>query len=824
PYTIDSGPLNVKVYLVDDFYNIATEQTGSAQDTNPIAVMPDVKLSFPNDSKITPPANQTLSNGYALFSALPKVSSNTYNIISSTSSSSSVSYSSTSASLVVWPAPVAKLKYTMPSTTVVAGVAFDAYLGAYDQYDNLCSTGPNIYLGTVTFIVTNQSNPNQQPSLISATTNFFTSDKGFKYLPLWFTLKKAGTDYIGAVDLYNPLVTVNPLQELYVLPGDLYAFKVNPYEDTLVGAGSLSNPGRQILTAQAVDAYDNNISSSGVAGYIQIAQVSGSTGILQWQDIGSGLWYDIGTSTIWYTNSSGIIGGSVPLSYKVSSKANDWARVWIGTTAINMLDGYIAKKQNVTGRLVTKGGTPTKLVWVSTPAYITVGIDEVPGAGGLFTVERRDDFDNISTDGDLVVYPTLLSSHVDIHTNLGKIMGTFGTFGDYGFRNLANTGFIPQAVIYNGQSQVSFRYHDRVASFSGTSPSSNTAEGGRPGYWRIEARSGALAPAVYDLETRPIDVAKVSIVNNPRTVVAGKITDYVGTTQEFEAQLRDIFDNPSTATYTYTIRFSSFTRESSKYYDYFGFSLSTQTDPTYTYKFASPTSTADITTNNYKVKFYYIDTKSSDEYSVYLPTKPIISANVVGKIGWEASTQSVKVVPDYTYQIGFRQGAGQSVVAGTTSQMVIVSIEDYFGNKTPVIAEDSPGNGIDFYVMSTSSGNFRVSWPDDLNFVSTRPATIKMRLGESTTSFYFIDTLATYNSTHTLTVDTVIEKNWQVAITTYSIIPAPPHHLNIETPSRRLVAGTTVQYADYIIGITTPTNITLSIRDIFDNITTTSSI
>jgi len=823
PYTIDSGPLNIKVYLVDNFYNITTEQTGALQDTNPIAVMPDVKLIFLNDTKITPPANQTLSNGYTLFSTLPKTSSNTYTVIASTSSST-VSYSSGSASLVVWPAPVSKLKYTMPSTTVVAGVAFDAYLGAYDQYDNLCSTGPNIYLGTVTFIVTNQSNPNQQPSLISPTTNFFTSDKGFKYLPLWFTLKKAGTDYIGAIDINNPLVYVNPLQEIKILPGDLYGFKVNPYDDTLVGAGSVSNPGRQLLTAQAVDAYDNNISSQGVAGYIQIAEVSGSTGSLEWQDTGTGFWYNIGTSTVWYTNSLGIIGTDIPLSYKVSSKANDWARIWIGTTTINTLPGYIAKKQNVTGRLVTKGGIPTKLVWVSTPAYITVGIDEVPGAGGLFTVERRDDFDNVSTDGDLIIYPTLLSSHVDIHTNLGKVMGTFGTFGDYGFRNLSNTGFIPQDTIYNGQSQVSFRYHDRVASFSGVSPSSNTAEGGRPGYWRIEARSGSLAPAVYDLETRPLEVSKVSIVNNPRTLVAGKITDYVGTTQEFEAQLRDMFDNPSVATYTYTIQFSTFIRESSKYNDYFGFSLSTNTDLVYSYKFALPTSTAEINSNYYKVKFYYIDTKASDEYSVYLPTKPIISANVVGKIGWEASTQSVKVVPDYTYQIGFRQGQGQSVVAGTTSQMLIVSLEDYFGNRTPVVTEDSTGTGVGFYVMSTSSGSFRVSWPDDQNFVSTRPATIRMSLGQSTTSFYFTDTLATYNSTHTLTVDTIIEKNWQIAITTYSIIPASPHHLNIETPSRRLIAGTTVQYADYALGITTPTNITVSIRDIFDNVTTTSSI
>jgi hypothetical protein len=331
--------------------------------------------------------------------------------------------------------------------------------------------------------------------------------------------------------------------------------------------------------------------------------------------------------------------------------------------------------------LITKGGTPSKLVFVSTPPYITVGIDEVPGAGGLFTVERRDDFDNISTDGDLVIYPTLESSHIDIHTNLGKVMGTFGNFGDYGFRNLSNTGFIPQAVIYNGLSQVSFRYHDRVSSYSGVSPSSNTAEGGRPGYWRIKVVSGNLQPAIYDLETRPLDISKVSIVNSQRTLVAGKITDYIGNTQVFEAQLRDMFDNPSVATYTYTLQFSSYTRQPSKYNDYFGFSLSSATRTDETYKFLNPITTATISVDNYKLNFYYIDTTASDEYSVRIPTKPIIAVSVVGKESWNASTQSVNIVPDYTYQIGFREGTGQSIVAGSTSSRVVVSLEDYFGNK-----------------------------------------------------------------------------------------------------------------------------------------------
>ncbi|MCK5583391.1 MAG: hypothetical protein KAI33_06355, partial [Elusimicrobiales bacterium] len=78
PYAIGSGALYANVYLVDKFYNKATEHTGAARDTNPIAVMPDIKISLPQDAKESPPSNQTLTSGSAMFTVYPKVSLSTY--------------------------------------------------------------------------------------------------------------------------------------------------------------------------------------------------------------------------------------------------------------------------------------------------------------------------------------------------------------------------------------------------------------------------------------------------------------------------------------------------------------------------------------------------------------------------------------------------------------------------------------------------------------------------------------------------------------------------------------------------------------------------
>ncbi|MCK5584239.1 MAG: hypothetical protein KAI33_10620, partial [Elusimicrobiales bacterium] len=375
----------------------------------------------------------------------------------------------------------------------------------------------------------------------------------------------------------------------------------------------------------------------------------------------------------------------IPISYKVSSKSGDLARVWIGTSPVNLLNDYIAKKQNVTGILTTVGGTPTKLIFISSQPAAVVGIEEIPAAGAAFTVERRDDFDNKTKALTIEVYLQIPASQVSIHTALGKTMGTVGNSDDYGFRNVLNDQFIGDITIYSGQTQASFRYHDRVASYSGVSPSSNTAEGERPGYWQIEARSGTMQPAVHQLRTDPYEIAKVSFKNDQRSMTAGKITNSAtGDTQIFKAELRDMFDNPSIATDTINILLSTITRQASRHNDSFGFSASTDMSGAFPPIFESTVSFVTIALDDYFTTFYYLDTTASIEYAVAVPTKRIIGISVPEQGTWQVSEQSLIVAPDITNRIGVSQGAGQTLMAGVTSQMFIMSLEDKFGNFTPV--------------------------------------------------------------------------------------------------------------------------------------------
>ncbi|HBE88216.1 MAG TPA: hypothetical protein DDW67_03650 [Elusimicrobia bacterium] len=823
PYTIGGGSLFAGVYLTDRFYNKVSELTGAAQDSNPVAVMPEVKVLLVQDNKTAAPPPQELASGAALFSIEPRTSLSSYTVTASTTDASPASYSLGVSTLTVYPGAVTRLNYVLSSTNVVAGQPFSGSLYALDAYDNICSTGPNIYISTVVFVIESQPNPNQQPELQSNDVFFSSASAGVRTLTDWFTFRKAGVSTLGAQDSFSPAINVSPLVDIAVSPGPPSVYKVTPSEDQEVGAGSLGEPGRQALTAQLTDAYDNNISSAGLPAYLRIAEVSGSQGFFE-SSSGSG-WEDIGVSTLVYTDDSGRIGVSTQVAYRVSTLAGDWARVWIGTTTITLLNDYIARRQNVTGMLTTMGGTPTRLVYVSSQAYADVGILEVPGAGAAFTVERRDDFDNITRQTQTDVYLVVLASHVTVHTGLGRALGTFGTTGDYGFRNIINDQFIQAISILPGQSQASFRYHDRAASYSGVSPEANTAEGGRPGYWHLIAQSGSMQPAAHLLRMNPLDITKVTFANSQRTMTAGKLTTPLGDIQPFRAELRDMFDNPRVTTSEVQVALSTVTRQTSTINDSFGFSASSTLAAGFPPIFASTVSFVTIPLDRYSATFYYIDTTASSVYEVALPTKPIIGLSVPGRDEWTSSTQSVTVTPDFTVRVNVRTGAGQTLVAGTTSQAFTLAIEDNYGNPTPVGPgqEDIAGQGIVFSLQSGSVGSVRFASPRASSGFVVQPGTASLKLGESTTSFFLIDTLMSA-PTHQLSVNTVVSKGWVPAIASYTVVAAPPHHVSFHTPSRRLVAGTTVQYSDYALGVTTPTMITVVLKDPYENTTTTNSM
>jgi len=659
-------------------------------------------------------------------------------------------------------------------------------------------------------------NDNQDPEILLPATNYALSDGGVLSLPGWFTLKAAGEDFLGAYDFYNPNIKVAPPASLSVLPGPPALFKVSPYLDTTVGAGSNATPGRQPLTAQLTDAYDNYLSSAGINAYMEVASATGTAGLLQYQ-VGVS-WFNIGASTMIPTDANGMIGVSVPLVYKVSSRSGDSAIVWTGTAAVNNLDAYIARKQNTSGILTTTGGTPSKLVFISSQAAASVGKDEAlpvtPGA--QFTVQRRDDFDNVTQNAPTTVV-TLTQSHTAVHA--GRVLGRTGTVGDYGFRNITNDQFIEIVSIFNGQSQASFRYHDRMSSYSGVAPSSNTAEGGRPGYWRLQATSGVMQAAVHLLRMDPLPISKVTLTNPQRQMYAGKVTDSGGNPQPFKAELRDRFDNPSVATETVRVAISTITRQDSPVNNYFAFSLSSHTIAA---SFVSTVAYADVPLDAYFTTFYYMDTTASSVYEDPAATKPVIGVSVPAQFSWSGSTQAVFITPDYTARITVRNGGGQVLTAGVTSQMFTLAIEDRYANPTPVdvTSEDDEGIGTAFTITSNSGGQVKMASPDPAGFAPA-PGSAKLLLGEATTSFYLVDTLVS-EPAHQLVIDSVVERGWDAVVSSYVVIAAEPHHISFITPSRRLVAGTTVQYAAPG-GAAVPTVVTVALKDVYNNTATTSS-
>ena len=93
--------------------------------------------------------------------------------------------------------------------------------------------------------------------------------------------------------------------------------------------------------------------------------VFGSTGTLAFKPAGA--WVPIGTSTQIVTDASGRIGISTSLAYFVSSKAGDYARIWVGTfSAPTDLTPYIGlstatTNKNISSRFLTVGGDTSKL-------------------------------------------------------------------------------------------------------------------------------------------------------------------------------------------------------------------------------------------------------------------------------------------------------------------------------------------------------------------------------------------------------------------------------------------------------------------------------
>ena len=106
----------------------------------------------------------------------------------------------------------------LPAGAVVAGTPFGVELEAQDELGNRLGAGPNLYLGTATFQVETFINPNQNSATLQPTTAYFLGEGGQKTLNNWFTLRKAGTRTVEAMDSITPSYTSGP-QSVFVVPG-----------------------------------------------------------------------------------------------------------------------------------------------------------------------------------------------------------------------------------------------------------------------------------------------------------------------------------------------------------------------------------------------------------------------------------------------------------------------------------------------------------------------------------------------------------------------------------------------------------------------------
>ncbi|MEQ1918123.1 MAG: hypothetical protein ABL955_02910 [Elusimicrobiota bacterium] len=650
-----------------------------------------------------------------------------------------------------------------------------------------------------------------------------STDQGVKTFTSFAQLKKAGSRSLRAYETANPSSVhteiVDPLTTIIVNPAAPSSMKAAPLADLNVSAGQTSVPGNKAITGQLTDAFDNPI-TAGTSVYIEVVSVFGSTGTLALDLV------NVGAATSVVTDAFGRVGVTPQIFYFVSSQAGDYARVWVGTTpAVSNLTPHILAQKNITGAMTTIGGLPTNFVFSSTPTAALVGVG-APGAGGQYIVQRKDDFGNITREGLSILLLDLDAADKSVHTARGYTLGISGaTLGQgYGFRNAADSIFINSINIADGETgaETPFIFQSKMSSYSGPGPSSNTAEGGRPGLWTIRiSKPGPVQVLSHQLRMDPDIPSKVDFANPQNTEAAGRVVGFGFPLARFTVQLQDVFGNPVVSTRNYVVNLSTSQRSPSKYNDYVGFARSSDSIPgtrTSAPAFLASTTTLDIPLGQYYATFYYLDTTASNNYDLSSGTKPIVQIQTAGLF---SAGQGVFIQPDSIDRVAISTGAGQTLLAGTTSSLLVVESRDYYGNAAPLRTGEDLGLGyVQIKLVTDSAGQVQFSTPATGSFVSSA-AVAYLLVNRSSASFYMIVTLLTVGAaSHTVGAAGITYPTWEPGYATYGVNPGPPAQIGWATPPRRMIAGTTVQYE---LGVPTNTVIAAQLLDQFGNVTSTSS-
>ncbi|MFA5975390.1 MAG: hypothetical protein WC859_04410 [Elusimicrobiota bacterium] len=806
---------DVTVYQTDAQYNLVPNGTN-----------PKVLLTS-NDTGVTwvSPTNPGLllpNEGYQVFTVQASSAQTVFQITVSTAPDSPAGteglLQNVSSPIRVYPGAKHHLHFfNLPATEIQAGQPFDGCLVMHDQFHNVLSTGPYTSTSTLTTISFEAqttgngglTDPMQNPPWLPGTTTYnLVSSNGQLCLTNYFSLLAAGNDWLRAregIDVTTERgwgsggVVYSTRPYIAVSAGSPSQFVVSPAGNVNVPAGSLGALGYYPIWAKLADSYNNYSSSAGVTVHLSTYNVVGATGTISFNAAASSGTPPTPTWSV-VTDSSGTIGISAPLYYYVSNKTGDSAQIRFNATA------GVYTIVNETGRLTTAGGTTSKLAFVNPPASEAAGktAQFLPS----FILERRDDFDNQADVGSLAV---ALDDSANNQSNIHTARGFTKTTHDYEFQTLAGVP-ITGLTFLGGTSQLNFVYFDKM--------SSTPLEDGRLGTWTLQAYvgasySGSTIRTQYNFTVTPDVTAKLGFRNAKRILQAGLPFDLTGNPNlsVLNLQLQDYNGNPTVTASSVTAVLTT-TRNPSSNFDAYGFSVSSAIlppPPPAAPGFQSSTTSVLIDANTWGTTFYYMDTNASENY----PTpgsRPLLSAWVNG-IFWSTGTQAVTVAPNSIYRISLLSQPA-ALTAGTTSQAFKFATADIYGNPSPITIGDLGGPTAEFTLTSNSEGAVSFASPDSTTTFVAGAGNARIAVGESTMTFLMIDTLAGNHSV-------IIEKpasGWAASVSSYTVNPAPPDHIKFLTPSRTMVAGTTIQYEpDYQTGIPTNTVVSIVSVDPFGN-------
>jgi hypothetical protein len=303
--------------------------------------------------------------------------------------------------------------------SATAGVAFSATLQAHDDAHVLATN----YRGTATWSGSEGTAfAAPQQTVVPADYVFTAGDAGQHTYPSAFTFRAAGGRYLHAVDVGNanisserptfstrPYVTVDPAS-----PNRFTSVSPSTPQ-SLVSGSSVA------VSATLLDAFDNAV-ATGTNVDLGASVVTGLAGTFKDQFGG------VLSSTT--TDALGRVGVTFPIYYVASSTAGHAADVQFSTGAVS----------TTTARVTTQAGPPAKFVFTASPAPATAGLDS-----GLFTIERRDAYDNVSTG-------TVTTA--DLVTDSSSTTGSFLSPGSVAITSVTFTV---------GESTAQFRYRDSLA-------------------------------------------------------------------------------------------------------------------------------------------------------------------------------------------------------------------------------------------------------------------------------------------------------------------------------------------------------------------------